>query len=367
MKFIHASDIHLGCQPDPGCPWSRERSFDILAAFRDLITACKKEKPDLLLLSGDLFHHQPSGTELKEADALFAAIPDIPVVMIAGNHDCIRLGSSLATFRWSPNVHFLSGRTLQSAEFPELGVTIWGFSYHQREIKEPVYETISAPIADGFHILLAHGGDTNHIPMNLNRFGHSGFSYTAIGHLHKPEWNEELRYGFAGSLSPIDMTEAGDHGYIVGELTENEEDPRGTLSLRFVPLDCRKYISCKVKVTTKTTNQSLYNTVVNFVEKYGTSNIYRLTITGSRDPEVNFDEEYLRSAGRIVSYSDETEQEFDIGWLYHTHARDIIGTYMDAFPGIGQEEDEDPLRKKAFLYGLNALLANFDSSKGGDL
>ena len=49
MKFIHAADIHLGCQPDRGFPWSRERSFDILAAFKALIVACKKEKPDLLL------------------------------------------------------------------------------------------------------------------------------------------------------------------------------------------------------------------------------------------------------------------------------------------------------------------------------
>ena len=47
MKFIHAADIHLGCQPDRGFPWSRERSFDILAAFRDLIDACRTERADL--------------------------------------------------------------------------------------------------------------------------------------------------------------------------------------------------------------------------------------------------------------------------------------------------------------------------------
>ena len=48
MKFIHAADIHLGCQPDRGFPWSHERSFDILAAFRDLIDACNIDGASLL-------------------------------------------------------------------------------------------------------------------------------------------------------------------------------------------------------------------------------------------------------------------------------------------------------------------------------
>ncbi len=362
MKFIHAADIHLGCQPDRGFPWSRERSFDILAAFRDLINACKKEQPDLLLIAGDLFHRQPTPAELKEADALFSNIPSVPVVMIAGNHDCVRNGSSLEQFSWSPNVHFLSGRELSSVSFPQAGTVVHGFSYHTREIPEPRYDGLTAPEDGRFHILLAHGGDSSHIPIDRKKLGASGFSYIALGHIHKPELDPENRLAFSGSLSPIDMTETGNHGYIVGELTGKGP---GALRLRFVPLPSRSYIPCRVKVTERTTNQSLFRTIGKFMEQYGPSNIYKLTLTGKRDPDISFDQEYLRTAGRIISYQDETVPAYEIGELLKAHRHDLIGRYMEAFLEDGSEEDlTDPVRKMAFYYGLDALLANFDSETG---
>ena len=159
MKFIHAADIHLGCQPDRGFPWSRERSFDILAAFRDLIDACRTERADLLLLSGDIFHRQPAPAELKEAEALFSNIPQIPIVMISGNHDPVRPGSALAEYAWPSHVSFLSSRELSSVSFPDLKTVVHGFSYHTREIREPLYDSLTAPGDGNFHILLAHGGD----------------------------------------------------------------------------------------------------------------------------------------------------------------------------------------------------------------
>ena len=363
MKFIHAADIHLGCQPDRGFPWSRERSFDILAAFRDLILACKKEKPDLLLMAGDLFHRQPSTAELKEADALFSQIPEIPVVMIAGNHDCVRPGSSLERFSWSPNVTFLSGREPAVREFPDLGTVVHGFSYHSREIREPLYDSMTAPKDGLLHILLAHGGDEAHIPIDREKLAASGFSYIALGHLHKPELDPAHRLAFSGSLSPIEMSETGSHGYVLGELTP--DGGPGALKLSFVPLPSRSYIPCRVKVTEKTTAQSLLKTVSRFTEQYGASNIYRLTLTGKRDPGVTFREEELQAAGRIISFQDDTVPFYPVDRLLKEHRQDLIGEYIRAFLKEGSEEElEDPVRKAAFYYGLEALLSNFDPETG---
>ena len=331
MKFIHAADIHLGCQPDRGFPWSRERSFDILAAFRDLILACKKEKPDLLLMAGDLFHRQPSTAELKEADALFSQIPEIPVVMIAGNHDCVRPGSSLERFSWSPNVTFLSGREPAVREFPDLGTVVHG--------------------------------DEAHIPIDREKLAASGFSYIALGHLHKPELDPAHRLAFSGSLSPIEMSETGSHGYVLGEL--NPDGGPGALKLSFVPLPSRSYIPCRVKVTEKTTAQSLLKTVSRFTEQYGASNIYRLTLTGKRDPGVTFREEELQAAGRIISFQDDTVPFYPVDRLLKEHRQDLIGEYIRAFLKEGTEEElTDPVRKTAFYYGLEALLSNFDPETG---
>mgnify|MGYP005761286437 FL=1 len=363
MKFIHAADIHLGCQPDRGFPWSRERSFDILAAFRDLIDACRTERADLLLLSGDIFHRQPAPAELKEAEALFSNIPQTPIVMISGNHDPVRPGSALAEYAWPSHVSFLSSRELSSVSFPDLKTVVHGFSYHTREIREPLYDSLTAPGDGNFHILLAHGGDASHIPIDREKLARSGFSYIALGHIHKPELDPDHRLAFAGSLSPIDLTETGSHGYIVGELEENGES--GDLALRFVPLPSRSYIPCAVKVTPRTTHQSLYQTVKKFIEQHGVSNIYRLTLTGQRDPDITFDQTYLSDAGRIISYKDETVPAYDLPALYRDHRRDIIGAFIDAFSkGEAGQSENDSVRSQAFYYGLDALLSNFDSDTG---
>ena len=86
MRFIHIADVHLGMQPDAGFPWSEERGESIWESFRRIIRLVGREKPDFLLIAGDLFQRQPLLRELKEINDLFASIPETIVVLIAGNH-----------------------------------------------------------------------------------------------------------------------------------------------------------------------------------------------------------------------------------------------------------------------------------------
>ena len=132
-----------------------------------------------------------------------------------------------------------------------------------------------------------------------------------------------------------------------------------------MPLPSRSYIPCRVKVTEKTTAQSLLKTVSRFTEQYGASNIYRLTLTGKRDPGVTFREEELQAAGRIISFQDDTVPFYPVDRLLKEHRQDLIGEYIRAFLKEGSEEElEDPVRKAAFYYGLEALLSNFDPETG---
>ena len=106
MRFVHIADTHLGAEPDKGFPWAKERKDRVFEAFRGIIDYCRQNRPDLLLIAGDLFHKQPLVRELKEVDSLFASIPDVRVVIIAGNHDYISGISNYNGFEWSPNVTF---------------------------------------------------------------------------------------------------------------------------------------------------------------------------------------------------------------------------------------------------------------------
>ena len=85
----------------------------------------------------------------------------------------------------------LFGETLEYADLPELGTAVYGLSYHSREIREPRYDGITPGRAEPIEILLAHGGDQNHIPIDMRALASSGFDYIALGHIHKPQASGE--------------------------------------------------------------------------------------------------------------------------------------------------------------------------------
>lgn len=112
MKFIHTGDIHWGMTPDADKPWGSERAQAIKDTFKKIIAQAGKMQADCLFISGDLFHRQPLVRDLKEVNYLFTTIPNVKVILIAGNHDRIRENSALLSFSWSPNVTFSWTRTL---------------------------------------------------------------------------------------------------------------------------------------------------------------------------------------------------------------------------------------------------------------
>lgn len=66
MRFFHIADVHLGAEPDKGCPWSQDRSREIWDSFQKAIEQAGKFHADLFLIAGDLFHRQPLVKDLKK-------------------------------------------------------------------------------------------------------------------------------------------------------------------------------------------------------------------------------------------------------------------------------------------------------------
>ncbi len=163
MRFIHMADVHLGAVPDSGCPWSAFRENEIWETFVRVIDQIREEKIELLLIAGDLFHRQPLPSQIERVSQLFASIPDTEVVWMAGSHDYLREDSAYRKAKWTKNVHgFLSGKP-EVIELEKLHTKVYGCSYEQPQITEPVYSTIRPDDQPGIHILLAYGGDETHI------------------------------------------------------------------------------------------------------------------------------------------------------------------------------------------------------------
>ena len=353
MKFIHTADIHWGMNPDNDKPWSQERSHAIRDTFAEIVRQAGIRDVDFLFIAGDLFHRQPLLRDLKEVNYLFSTIPSVRVVIIAGNHDRIQKNSAVMSFQWCPNVTFLMDEEIRSVYFKELNTEVTGFSYHTREITEARLNNIQAPDSRRIHILLAHGGDASHLPFDKAQLARAGFSYAALGHIHKPEIAADHSYGWCGSPEPLDKTETGPHGMIVGEISPATCQ---ITSLEFIPMSQIQYIPLVVHVTPATTNLELNDRIAAEIQKRGTEHIYRFRIRGMRDPDIVFDFEKLMRRLQIIEMIDESEPQYDFSRLFAEHPSDMIGFYIRAL----QREDSTAIEKKALYYGIDALLRTTD-------
>lgn len=353
MKFIHTADVHWGMTPDSGSPWSQERYQAIKDTFTQIITKTRDEAADCLFISGDLFHRQPMTRDLKEINYLFTTIPNVRVVIIAGNHDRIRPSSALLSFSWSPNVTFLMSGDMTSVCYEEINTQVHGFSYHSNEINENLIDGLKAPNDGRIHVLMVHGGDSNHLPFDKKALLEAGFSYVALGHIHKPEIMAGGRMAYPGSPEPLDKNETGAHGILRGEIHPLTHK---MMSLDFIPLCKAQYVPLAVNITTSTTNSELDIRMSQEIEDRGKHHLYRFRVCGMRDPDLTFDFENLKSRYRIVDILDQTEPQYDFRALFKEHPGDMIGFYIQAL----QKNEMSPVEKKALYYGIDALLRTTD-------
>ena len=328
MKFIHTGDVHWGMIPDSDRPWGKKREQAIRLTFRSIIEDAREKRVDLLLIAGDLFHRQPLARDLKEINYLFSTIPSTRVVIIAGNHDRITKSSSVLSFSWNSNVSFLMDGELSSVYFDSLNTEVYGFSYHSAEITAPFGEGLSIPDSKRIRILMLHGGDAKHVPFDKNVLAALPFSYIALGHIHKPAVLMENRMAYCGSPEP----------------------------LSFQPVSQAQYIPLVVNVTPATTNEELAQIIAGEIRKRGASNIYRFRIRGMRDPDTEFDTEFLSGQWNIIEMLDESEPQYDFHALFVEHPSDMIGFYIQAL----MKEDMSVVEKKALYYGIHALLMTKD-------
>ena len=298
------------------------------------------------MIAGDLFHRQPLLRELKEVNYLFSTIPDTQIVLTAGNHDYMKNDSYYRTFIWADNVQMIKTGLLSYVEIPSLKTAVYGLSYVTREITDARYDVAVPQHKQKYEILLAHGGDEKHIPIHKQKILQSGFDYIALGHIHKPQVLQENLAYYAGALEPIDKNDVGSHGYIQGVI--NGKGCRA----EFVPDAVREYIHMDVQVNKKMTGYELMETVRDQMQKYGAQNIYKITLTGFRDPEMQYNYESIENCGNIVELVDATKPAYDFDKLQTQNTDNILGAYIESL----REYDEDSIEYLALCAGVQALM-----------
>lgn len=336
----------MGAKPDAGREYSKNREREIWDSFEKVIDICGREKTELLLIAGDLFHRQPLLRELKEVDHLFRKIPGTQVVLSAGNHDYLKKDSYYRTFHWADHVHMILSEQITCIELPQIRTAVYGFSYTGRENQMQPYAGADAMHRQPFEILMVHGGDEKHVPVRKEELRALGYDYTALGHIHKPQELYPDTMFYAGALEPIDKNDTGSHGFVKGEITSNG------VRAQFVPMASREYKHESIEVTGDMTGYAVKDKINAMMEEKGIQNIYKILLKGFRDADILFDLNQMDTHGNIVEIIDETHPAYELEKLKRQNKDNILGLLIEEWG----DADRDSLEYKALCEGIRALL-----------
>ena len=262
MKAIHTSDWHLG-----HILYNLDRNAEHEAFLKQLCELVRSEKPDVLLVSGDIFDStQPSIPAQRLYNRMMIEIarnnPDTTIVVTAGNHD----GASrqeLFSELWDEafNVKFVGKIGYKEdgtvdldkfiVEIPGKGFIIavpyiYGENYPESTDEDRV------PIQD-FHQRLLDKVDKlngeglpvimmDHLAVaSCNTAGHNtikarlvfeelellgqGWDYLALGHIHKPQTLKDTAARYCGSPIPISFDEDYEHSVSIVTIEKHGDKP----------------------------------------------------------------------------------------------------------------------------------------------
>ena len=250
MKIMHTGDWHIGKIVN-----QRHMTPDQEYILESLVKMMESEKPDVLVVTGDIYDRAVPPVEAVELlDKVLSKILldlNIPIVMIAGNHDSPdRLGFGSHLLR-DKGLH-IAGRFTKDIRkvilTDEYGpVNFYLIPYAPpavvREVlscsevcdHDTAMQAITAAIRGSWNreernIAVSHGfvrgtealemsesekplsvtlavGGTDYV--DIKHF--DGFTYTALGHLHGPQQAGCPRVRYAGSLLKYSFSEAKQH------------------------------------------------------------------------------------------------------------------------------------------------------------
>ena len=203
IRIAHFSDTHLGyrafSKPDP-LSGRNQRTIDTERAFERIVTSILANKPDLVIHSGDVFHHsRPSWHAVRHFVKQMRRIEEsgIPTIVIAGNHDTPRLrtdGSVYSVLELAlPGIRFVADyldvNEVKLAE--HLNLHLHAVPHGALTNDDPVLPLL---LPGKRNIMISHGvvpgamPETTHGEPGEQRLDEAlldtGFDYIALGHYH---------------------------------------------------------------------------------------------------------------------------------------------------------------------------------------
>ena len=273
MKILHAADLHLD---SPCGGHSEEATARLRAALRSvpdqIVALCRRERCDLLLLSGDVFDGPCTPDSLRELKRALSET-QIPVIITPGNHDFAAPGSPYLAESWPDNVHLFTKPVMESVALPQLDCRIYGAAFTAMD-SGALLEGFQRQGQEKYHIGVLHGDpvqqNSPYNPITQAQVAASGLHYLALGHVHKTGsfYADNTLCAWPGCPMGRGYDELEEKGVLLVEL----EDSAVT---RFIPLEGPRFYELEAPVTT-----SAEAAVTAKLPAVGNEDFYRITFTG---------------------------------------------------------------------------------------
>lgn len=256
MKILHTSDWHLGAYVGPQCDDPIQRMTNTVKCLESVVDAARDEQPDLILITGDIFHAAKvwadrALTEVRVAAKYINLLSQFaPIAVLYGtpNHDGIGQYETLKemtpgiTYFTEPGIKTITTMygPIQVAGLPgfDKGHFRSEFPGLSAEEENQVLTSALVSIINGLSaqldsktpsVLMAHhtvvGCDLdngqsslfmqfmqNEMVIPITALTDSGFDLICLGHIHKPQAvenpsNKPIFY--AGSLDAFNFNDEG--------------------------------------------------------------------------------------------------------------------------------------------------------------
>jgi DNA repair exonuclease SbcCD nuclease subunit len=244
FKFIHAADVHLDSPLHrldnyEGVPIDEFRQAT-RRAFENLIRLAISENAAFVLIAGDLYDGDWKDyntglylvSQLRRLDDA-----DIPVFILAGNHDAASRISK--TLRFPENVRLFSVHDPETYYIDTLNVAIHGQGFASPAVKRDLSKHYPNAAVGYFNIGLLHTcatgreGHENYAPCSVEGLSSKGYDYWALGHVHAYEMlTTDPLIVFSGNIQGRHVRETGPKGCVLVSV-----DDDGRADAMFRPLD----------------------------------------------------------------------------------------------------------------------------------
>lgn len=378
IKVLHCGDLHFDTVfSELDGRMADSRREDLRETFGRIISECKINNIDLLLVSGDFFDndfimYETATFILKK----FKEIPNTRVFISPGNHDAFTEKSFYSSLTWPENVHIFKSE-MEVVDLEDINTAVFGIGFSNSYQNQGLLKNFSVKDSKRINIMVMHGDyvgtgkNSNYNPISDEDIKNSSLDYLALGHIHAFSGIQKkgnTYFAYPGCPEGRGFDELDSKGIIIGEINKDFID------LGFKEICKRKYKALDVDITGAFNYEDIalkiyeklnfYNNEPSYnmleLESEVTDNLYKIFLRGNINKEFKINTstiyEKIKDKFYYLKIIDETEEIIDYDELSkQLSLRGVFVKEMLAKISSASSEEQKQGLKLALKIGLNAL------------